>query len=236
MEDKLNIFRCCENDDVVSLYSIKCLKDNLNIRNKFEQTPLHICATYDSEHCLKFLIESGADVNIKDYKGRSPLHLAAKYESSKCLKLLIENGSLINDQTIKGKSVLHYIIPKNNEKCLVDLIKYGVNIHIKDINGNTPLHIECDSGGNYINILIAYGADITDINAQNIYGDTPLHNLARLDSLEYMKLLINYGADSTIKNNDGNTFIDLINFKKNNLLIEKHIEDLETLNIKEPCV
>lgn len=54
-------------------------------------------------------------------------------------------------------------------------------------------------------------ANGADVNMQDDYGDTPLHNLFYSDGADYdtVQLLLDAGADVTIENMDGDTALDL---------------------------
>ena len=85
------------------------------------------------------------------------------------------------------------------------LIELGANIHAKDVAGYTPLH-HCLTGmGNSITRsmareLLQAGADP---NAQNRFGNTPLMEPVQGFDLENIKLLLEFGADPDIDDNDG---------------------------------
>ncbi|TCI44433.1 hypothetical protein EVJ27_08795 [Exiguobacterium sp. SH3S2] len=65
-----------------------------------------------------------------------------------------------------------------------------------------------NSGADAIREELANGADV---NMQDSYGDTPLHNLLYNDGMDYdsLVLLLESGADVTIENDDGMTPIDV---------------------------
>lgn len=65
-----------------------------------------------------------------------------------------------------------------------------------------------NAGADAIREELANGADV---NMQDSYGDTPLHNLLYNDGLDYdsLVLLLESGADVTIENDDGMTPVDV---------------------------
>lgn len=65
-----------------------------------------------------------------------------------------------------------------------------------------------NAGADAIQEELANGADV---NMQDSYGDTPLHNLLYNDGMDYdsLVLLLESGADVTIENDDGMTPIDV---------------------------
>jgi hypothetical protein len=78
-----------------------------------------------------------------------------------------------------------------------------------DSNGFTFLHAACGYGRiKVIQWLLGLNADsiVIDVNAKDGDGDTPLHHC---DDVDTAKILIEAGADTTIKNCDGKTALEV---------------------------
>ncbi|XP_064482456.1 myotrophin-like [Ornithodoros turicata] len=68
--------------------------------------PLHHAADYGQTEVVRFLIDSGADVNAKDKYGISAL-LAAIWEGhTACVKLMLEKGAHKDGTTPEGVSYM----------------------------------------------------------------------------------------------------------------------------------
>lgn len=105
----------------------------------------------------------------------------------------------------------------------------------KDENGDTALHIACCEG-NLGMVKFLVGMDNTIINEKDMYGDTSLHCSAIMHKIDIIKYLIECGADYTIKNKNGKTFLNSLHspYKED---VEKFIEDFEELfDTKTPDV
>jgi len=96
-------------------------------------------------------------------------------------------------------------VKEDHEKILKKLIELGANIQAKDVAGYTPLHHCLTSVSNSITVsmareLLQAGADP---NAKNRFGCTPLHEPVMAANFENIKLLLKFGADPDIEDNDG---------------------------------
>jgi ankyrin repeat protein len=67
-----------KNDNDLIEYLIKSGAD-VNLKNKFNQTALHIAIIFDNEETINVLLKNNADIQIKDIMKNSPQDLYAKY-------------------------------------------------------------------------------------------------------------------------------------------------------------
>ena len=68
---------------------------NVNVKDKYGNTPLYYASTYGQLQIAKLIIEYGADVNIKCY-GSTPLHQASYNRRTEVTKLLLECNADVN--------------------------------------------------------------------------------------------------------------------------------------------
>ena len=80
---------------------------DINTRNKYRQTPLHLAATGGHIEIVRLLLEKGADINARDIKG-TPLHWAASRGHLEVVRWLVENGADINARDEDGRTALHW--------------------------------------------------------------------------------------------------------------------------------
>ncbi|MFY9226457.1 MAG: ankyrin repeat domain-containing protein [Blastocatellia bacterium] len=175
------------------------------------------------------------DINVKDESGETILmRLLRNYNhSEEYIKFLVQSGIDVNLENNEGETAL-LITSNTNMQCissLETLLKGGANVNVKDKDGKTPLirYIGvtsscycsmCYSFTNFnryheiIKLLIAAGADI---NAQDADGKTPLMYAFYRDSAHNIfsltKILLEFGADPTIKDKDGLSFLDMLEGK-----------------------
>lgn len=66
---------------------------DVNQKDKYEKTALHVCALEDYDELAELLISSGADINTLSKWGDTPLHIACACGSMDTIKLLLAKGA-----------------------------------------------------------------------------------------------------------------------------------------------
>lgn len=99
------------------------------------------------------------------------------------------------------------------------LIQQGANVDAQTNSGDTALILAGWSTNNFdlVKLLVSKGANV---NIANNNGDTPTIDAAYLGNLENLRLLLESGADKSLKNKRGKTALDLAKSKKNSLAVE----------------
>lgn len=146
----------------------------VNARDTFGQTPLHIAAYVGNAPLVDFLLKKGADADLADRNGRSPLHLAARRDHQKVVQLLMARGAQVNRKDIKGLTPLHLAVTRkeNSGGTTRQLILQGAAVNEVDSDGWTPLFYarSIDTA----KLLIDAGADIMKKDKE---GRALLHRL-----------------------------------------------------------
>lgn len=182
---------------------------------------------------IKELVTNKANINKKNSYGETPLHIACKSKKSidniiGIVRYLISlENIIVDEQNNLGFTPLHTACYYDNLEIAILLIETSKSLVNKtDNHGNIPLHLACcnisERSIKLVKCLIENGSNI---NEKNIYGYTPLHLASCDNKLKIVYMLIEYGADTTIKNHKGQTFIDCI--------LSIHIPDVK--NFIEGC-
>lgn len=142
-----------------------------------------ISSSFHYPEILKFLIESGADVNIKLSQKQIPLHYITKScngfneEKFESLCMLLKYGADVNAIDLYGKTPLHlafdYYAKNTFTSTVVVLLDYGANFDALDLEGWKPLHHAyeaCDI--DVLNELSNRGAPLDEITPR---GCNALH-------------------------------------------------------------
>ena len=188
----------------------------INTSNAMGQTALHIAVREDRVDEVRRLLDCGADIEVLDEEGQSPLVTALVHESWNSARAILDHrpdvvASSRMDVVVcpNGWTVLHRLsigmIPIGiKQPTPVDIFRRvldgGVAANVRDFCENTPLHTV--KHPEFTQLLIDYGADV---NAQNDFGETPLHIAFRLGDDEVARCLIQAGADLNVRDDFYNT-------------------------------
>ncbi|XP_054011520.1 osteoclast-stimulating factor 1-like [Hylaeus anthracinus] len=126
-------------------------------------------------------------------------------------------ANYVEEQTEEIELPLHDAARRGNLSLLTEYIKQGVLTTSLDAMGNIPLYWAARAGHlDCVKKILSTPNPV--INVQNKMGETPLHVAASRGHIDVVNLLLDYGADPTIKNND-------------NLVAEQLSSDLSIKNI-----
>lgn len=147
--------------------------------------------------------------------------IKSSQETESCLGGAIPKAC--KDLTPEDKQAIKESIHETYETARKNLVPYmmeiieiltdnGANINASDLNKKTPLHRAALTPQNItlepLKFLIEKG---TNVNAQDVNGNTPLFIAASYNNTDAVNLLINAGADVTIRNRDGLLYNQVIN-------------------------
>ena len=149
-----------------------------------------------SSAVVKIFVKHGVNVNVTDRLGRTPLIHAADGGYDKSVKLLLGAGSNINAKDADGYTALIRAAKRGHVGAVRLLLAKKANVVAKKAN----------------------------VDIQEKDGDTALIKAARFKYLEIVKLLLDNGASFSIKNREGDTALDLVPSKHQDIidLLKKH--------------
>jgi len=76
----------------------------IDVKDKYDRTPLHRACEFEQLDAVKILHEKGADLNTKGIYGWTPLHTAADRGNLEIVKYLVKNGADPDAKTEAGKT------------------------------------------------------------------------------------------------------------------------------------
>jgi uncharacterized protein len=111
-------------------------------------------------------------------------------------------------------------VPDQQRRAIEALLRAGADIHETDKNGVTPLHHAVRfRSPTAVATLLEHGANVNQVCRRS--GSTPLHRAVTStgapgtagrneEARQIIKLLLEYGADPSIKNRNGRTAADYV--------------------------
>jgi ankyrin repeat protein len=180
---------------------------DINVQNFDGLTALACACTVGAMSCIELLLAAGADVDICDHANVHPCHRVA---ASKCFrilpKLLKASKNGVNAVSSNGRLPLHDAAYHNSVECMIPLLHKGGDVGCKvplgyPGAGCSPAHFaaqqNCSDAIKYLWLKKA------DLDAKDAKGNTALHFAAHHSSCEVVALLVEFGADASVKNADG---------------------------------
>ncbi|MDR2398109.1 MAG: ankyrin repeat domain-containing protein, partial [Spirochaetaceae bacterium] len=207
-------------------------------RNDRGDTPCHIAVITEQEDLVKLLLRLGASIHAKnsggmtpfrnaligspkmvsllltkdriavpDDDGFSPLHIAIQDRAPKSImQLIIDQGGRVSAVDAEGRTPLRLAVDQNAWEVAQLLIEKGSNIFSTAADGKTPAQIVLSKGNGAIKTFFNSNKAI---NAQDPSGNTILHLAAQMGKPDIVSLLIELGANKSIKNIAAESPVDI---------------------------
>ncbi len=158
-------------------------------------TPLHTALLWGNAEVAELLVKKGAKVNAKTKDGHTPLHPAIGRDSlyphekrTGFVRFLLENGADINAVSNCNETALELARVGRMKTIMTELEKHGA------ILGGQIIHNAVKWGD--IEQVRELTAEIPDIDARNVNGETALYWACQLRNVDAIKLLLDKGADT----------------------------------------
>ena len=161
----------------------------------------------DNGAAISDLLKRGFDPNARDPKGQPALVVALREDSRKAAVALIgARGLKVEERNAKDESALMLAALRGNLPAARALIKLDADVNK---TGWTPLHYAASAGSPQHAVIISLLLENhAYIDAASPNGTTPLMMAAQYGSTEALQLLLDEGADPTLKNQLGLTAAD----------------------------
>ncbi|WP_420421121.1 ankyrin repeat domain-containing protein [Simkania sp.] len=171
-----------------ALYGLK----DVNDRDEYEQTALHLAAINGNDTSITTLLNASSDIHAKNNRDNTPLHFAAYKGHINAIEVLLKAGSDIHATNIDGYTPLHMAAEQGHVKAIEVLLKAGSDIHARDNSDWTALCLAvCFGYEKAIEVLLKAGSDI---HAKDKEGITPKILVERSKNKEAIMALFNAHA------------------------------------------
>lgn len=155
------------------------------------------------------LVAVGADVNEKTETQGTPLMFAVVGGHLNMAQWLLDEGADIHARGSNGWTALTIAAAKGNVTLLQWLIRQGANAQVRDVYRYTPLLRAVDNGFLQAAALLLSLPE-TDVHARDEYENTALHHAVFSNEEAMVNLLLDHGADPTMKNRNGLSAVDVV--------------------------
>ena len=220
-------------DDVLTC--IELLLDNgasVLRKNDMGETPILSAIRGNYVEILELFIKRNLKLDLKDSYGNGPLHIAAyscnsnnEEKKKKIFKLLLDAGIENDIKNDDGYTPIDILANQRVNPILFSILKGEYDFDNPNSTSNLTSAMSLHSAilsSNYdvIKAHLEVGTDINEISEENnnSYGLSPLGVACHILDFESVELLLKNGADPNLKNNDGQSAMDIA--------VENNNEDL----------
>ncbi|MFZ6765937.1 ankyrin repeat domain-containing protein [Undibacterium sp. Di26W] len=163
---------------------------------------------FDQVNTVREFLQKGMDVNsVESTRGESVLMITLREKSMKVFPVLLTHPDLkLEARAMNGDTVLMLACYLGNLQAVKALIERGAEINQP---GWTALHYAAVNGNKEIIALLLEHSAYIDTESPN--KTTPLMMAARSGKMNAVALLLDEGADPSLKNDLGLTALDFAN-------------------------
>ena len=220
-------------DDVLTC--IELLLDNgasVLRKNDMGETPILSAIRGNYVEILELFIKRNLKLDLKDRYGNGSLHIAAyscisnnEEKKKKIFKLLLDAGIENDIKNDDGYTSIDILANQRVNPILFSILKGEYDFDNPNSTSNLTSAMSLHSAilsSNYdvIKVHLKVGTDINEISEENnnSYGLSPLGVACHILDFESVELLLKNDADPNLKNNDGQSAMDIA--------VENNNEDL----------
>ncbi|MFG0287232.1 MAG: ankyrin repeat domain-containing protein [Rhodopirellula sp. JB044] len=179
----------------------------IDVRDAKNLTPLHVAASRGQSVVAQLLLDYGADVHGGvDGDVWTPLVFASYRGHYEVAKILIENGAGV---TASDGNPIHYAGQRKHKAICGLLVEHGAIDDLIDSDDSDVLDLfragySFDTGT--LNSILDRRPDLVD--SKDKQGRTVLHEACTHGDTQTVRLLLKYGADVTVLDENGQTPAD----------------------------
>ena len=184
---------------------------------------------FDQVPVVGNLIYRGMDPNTPTEKGEPALVFAVRSGAPKTVAYLLKQPSIQIDSTNMADETALMLAANANDLASANLlIEAGASVNRPKW---TPLHYAASKGHTAMMRLLIENDAYVDAESPN--GTTPLMMAAYYSSPNAVKLMLEEGADPLLKNQDGQTALDMALVKDKKLSVQYIRAFIEALSLKD---
>ena len=183
---------CTNDEEIKDLLKEAKAKKGLNSR-------LRAAAQRGKLEIVRELLHEGANINATDPKGNTPLMLATLNGHVAVARDLLENDADVN-ANVKGDFMISTALMNaaniGDVGLVYELLQRGANVDPGGFSTTALMNASAKGDMGVVKILIEHNADV---NAEDVWGDTPLKTAAHYYNKDIVCELLACGADVNMK-------------------------------------
>lgn len=197
------------NGDIRMLEMLLSHKPEVDLLNYDENSPLVMAVKGNQHEAIRLLVKSGADINKASSTGATAIHYAASMGFVDCMRLLASLGAATTFEPSVAGSLLHWACHSGDVNTVgTVLYDFAIPIDTADKHGGSALLTALFmKKSEVVQFLLEQGAKANIVIPED--GTTPLHIAVEHGDTECVKILCECGADVTVKNNAGESPMEL---------------------------
>eukprot|EP00794_Sanderia_malayensis_P006173 gene6173-6884_t len=176
-------------------------KGDVNQMDKHHRTPLHYACVRGSNDIVEWLCGNRAKLGICDAEGRTALMKAVECAKQNCVQTLLAHGAETNVVDVSLVTPLHLTATHGSTVIGAMLLERDARVNAADTEKLTPLHVAATLGfPEFVEFLLKEFALVDEVD---VYGRTPLIASSMEGHIAIVKQLLDAGADTEVKDNEG---------------------------------
>ena len=227
----------CEN--ISSMQMLLKNGADLSIKDASFKTALHHASRYSSAEAVKLLLDNGAELDAVDSAGNYPIHYTVtNYNHTndnylEWLPLFCPTPQHVNFTDIRGRTILHLVAECFDEHVVQFILEMGGIASLVDYLGKTFLHYSVKNNIFGAGIVDAATKNGMDVNIQDKWGQTSLHEALTAGNMENVAALVKVKADIQMHDITGVTPLHVASMKLNPALAELLIKAGADVNARD---
>ncbi len=172
------------------------LNATFEICEYIEEPPIILVLDQNKTTAINWLLSKRVNLNLK---GNPAIVTAVERCSIKTIALLIQNGAKINAKDHVGKTAMNAALYHNRLDLIPFLVEHGYKI---TEDGSSLRQAASNRQYHAIDVLLALGAR-ANFHQRNMvypYNTSPVGVAAEINDFKLVQLLVQHGADVTVKN------------------------------------
>lgn len=188
---------------------------DINHRQRYGFTALLFAVSGGYPEIAELLIRRGADVHLNNnIFGTCPIHVAVNNGDTCITKLLLDSGSPLNPRSARSMTPLMIASARGQLDLVELLLERGAPVNEQE---GPPTSSDVIDSFTQVSQEVRQALSLPQVFELEIFvervgrGSTALHMAVKQGDVEVVKTLMSYGADPNLRNDRGESALDMAN-------------------------